>query len=65
MPGPLAAFGARKIVYVSCNPASGARDVAALVEGGYTLRAARPIDLFPHTPHVEVVFTLERAEAIG
>lgn len=65
VPGPLAAFGARKIVYVSCNPASGARDVAALVEGGYTLRAARPIDLFPHTPHVEVVFTLERAEAIG
>ena len=48
-----------------CNPVSGARDVAALVGSGYTLRAARPIDLFPHTPHVEVVFTLERAEAIG
>ncbi len=63
VPGPLAAFGARAIVYVSCNPASGARDVAALVEGGYVLRAVRPIDLFPHTPHVEVVFTLERAEA--
>ena len=39
--------------------------MAALVEGGYALRAVRPIDLFPHTPHVEVVFTLERAEAIG
>lgn len=63
VPGPLAAFGARTIVYVSCNPSSGSRDVAALVEAGYALREVRPIDLFPHTPHVEVVFALERAEA--
>lgn len=63
VPGPLAEFGARRIVYVSCNPSSGARDVAQLVGAGYKLTAVQPIDLFPHTPHVEVVFTLERGGA--
>ena len=60
VPAQLLGLGAGRIVFVSCNPASGARDVAALCAGGYRVDRVRPVDLFPHTPHVEVVFTLER-----
>ena len=56
----LCALGPRRIVYVSCNVRAAARDLPALATGGYALRRVRPIDLFPHTPHVEVVLTLER-----
>ena len=49
-----------RIVHVSCNAHSAARDLARLVNHGYELVRARPMDLFPHTPHVECVFTLER-----
>jgi 23S rRNA (uracil1939-C5)-methyltransferase len=49
-----------RLVYVSCNATAAARDLCALLAGGFALRRARPIDLFPHTPHVETVFTLER-----
>lgn len=50
----------QRIVYVSCNVQKAAVDLAHFVREGYTLRTARPVDLFPHTPHVECVFTLER-----
>ncbi|MEM9380247.1 MAG: 23S rRNA (uracil(1939)-C(5))-methyltransferase RlmD [Planctomycetota bacterium] len=60
VPAALAALGAPRIVLVSCNPKTGARDLAMLLGEGYSLRAVRPVDLFPHTPHVEVVFALER-----
>lgn len=56
----LADLRARRIVYVSCNPAAAANDVAVLVQRGYRLARVRPIDLFPHTPHVETVLRLER-----
>ena len=59
----LGKLGARRIVYVSCNPTTLASDVKALRdEYGYELRRARPVDMFPHTPHVEVVALLERRE---
>jgi 23S rRNA (uracil1939-C5)-methyltransferase len=53
----------RRIVYVSCNPATFARDAADFRGRGYALAEARPFDMFPHTPHIEVVARFERAGA--
>jgi 23S rRNA (uracil1939-C5)-methyltransferase len=49
----------RRIVYVSCNPRSAVRDLTLLGEGAYYVASIQPIDLFPHTPHLECVFTVE------
>ena len=49
-----------RIVYISCNPATQARDVRQLVESGYEVRAVRPVDMFPHTDHVESIVMLEK-----
>jgi 23S rRNA (uracil1939-C5)-methyltransferase len=49
----LAALGAEMICYLSCNPTTMARDLAALAARGYKLRLVQPIDFFPHTFHVE------------
>jgi len=57
----LAAVPARRLVYVSCNPAAAAVDVAALASIGWRLVRVRPFDQFPQTPHVESVLTLERS----
>jgi len=48
-------------VYVSCNPESLARDVARITPHGYAVRSMQPVDMFPHTPHVETVVVLDRA----
>ena len=58
----LGAMPCRRLVYVSCNPRSAAADIAALAASGLRLVRVRPIDLFPHTAHVESVLTLERGE---
>jgi 23S rRNA (uracil1939-C5)-methyltransferase len=49
-----------KIVYVSCNPAILARDLQILCEKTYTLKVVQPVDMFPHTGHIEVVALLVR-----
>ena len=50
---------AEKIIYVSCNPASLSRDIGYLTEAGYQLNQIQPVDMFPHTYHVETVAVLE------
>lgn len=50
----------KKLVYVSCDPATLARDLGYLADHGYELKKVQAIDQFPHTPHVEVVTLLQR-----
>ena len=69
MPSELRAYlqqsGARTIIYVSCDPATQARDVAQLCtapEAQYRLMQIQPCDMFPNTPHIECVAVLKRVE---
>ena len=54
------ALDAKRIVYVSCNPATQARDIAQLTEAGYTLKKMSLVDQFPHTSHVEAIAVFEK-----
>ncbi len=52
-------LNSRKIIYISCNPATQARDVELLSER-YQVTVVQPVDMFPHTPHVENIVVLEK-----
>ena len=51
----LTALGAGRLVYVSCDPPTLARDARKLLDAGYTLASVEGFDLFPNTPHIECV----------
>ena len=53
-------LGPRRVAYVSCEPDALARDLAVLVEGGYRVEMVQPVDLFPHTHHIECIAVLAR-----
>ena len=53
-------FNVPRIVYVSCNPGTFARDAQLFCEAGYSLKKSQPVDMFPHTAHSELVSLLEK-----
>lgn len=60
----IVAASPERIVYVSCNPATLARDVKFLEENGYTLKKATPVDMFPNTEHIECATLLVKNTAL-
>lgn len=51
----------QKIIYISCNPATQARDIRYMTDQGFSLRALQLIDMFPQTKHIEVISVLEKS----
>jgi 23S rRNA (uracil1939-C5)-methyltransferase len=49
-----------RVIYITCNPFTAARDIPVLLERGFHLKKAVPVDMFPHTDHVETLLLLER-----
>lgn len=58
----LSSLGARRLVYVSCNPATLARDTVELIKQGYRLKRAGILDMFPQTAHVEAMALFEASQ---
>lgn len=57
----LFAFGPQRVVYISCNPATQARDLKFFDDAGYQIQDVQPVDLFPQTRHLECIVTLVRS----
>lgn len=58
----LCALEPERVVYVSCNPRTQAHDASYLVERGYTVQKVQPVDMFPHTDHVETVVLMSKVK---
>lgn len=58
----LCVLAPQRVVYISCNPQTQARDVAYLSKKGYRLKRIQPVDMFPHTKHVECIVMLSKVE---
>lgn len=56
----IAESGVKRLVYISCNPATLARDAAILATYGFGITEVQPVDMFPHTQHCEVVVSMSR-----
>ncbi len=56
----LAKMAPKRVVYISCNPETLARDLNLIIKKGYTVKAIQPVDMFPHTNHIECVCSLEK-----
>ena len=56
----VARMAPKRVVYVSCNPETLARDLALLTKKGYRVESSTPVDMFPHSEHIEVVCALSR-----
>ena len=56
----LCVLAPQRVVYISCNPKTQVRDVAYLVDHGYAIETVQPVDMFPHTDHIETVAFLSR-----
>ena len=54
------AINAERIVYVSCNPATQARDTVEMMNHGYEIKKISLVDQFPHTSHIETVVLFEK-----
>lgn len=59
----VARMSPKRVVYVSCNPVTLARDLALLTQKGYKMEYATPVDMFPHTEHIETVCALSKLES--
>ncbi len=57
----IADMNPKKIVYISCNPSTLARDVEILSQNGYIMQIAQPVDMFSHTMHVEAIILMTRS----
>lgn len=58
-------LGPPRLIYVSCNPAALAEELPAILGAGYRATHLQPVDMFPHTPHTEVVAVFDRRPSLG
>ena len=58
----LVTLNPKKVVYISCNPETQARDINFLVNNGYKVKKIQPVDMFPHTAHVECLVLMSRVK---
>ena len=61
----VARMAPKRVVYVSCNPVTLARDLVTLTKLGYKAEGFTPVDMFPHTEHIETVCALSKLDIHG